>query len=721
MKRKLGPYVQHTYFRAPFSLVQLRDSRYNFARLKVERATRAMPQQLNIPELSDGPHRQRKTASCRALLITQNGRRFYFATIPVEELFLCCFVARRDEDPIAGFQRALNESRADDIARYLSQGTGSIPSNIVLSAQSVAQLKYSARAGSISFTPVTGSFLVLDGQHRLWGYHKCTIKHRVPVAIYSGLTRAEEAKLFVDINTTQRGVPAALLLDIKQIAEIESQKEQLLREYFDRLNKDPRSPLVGKLSATKSLTGRISRVTFNRAVASALSGGVLLDADADFRYRLILNYLNAFDAEVTDKRLLVRSAYFEAMMEVLDEVVRSTIALHGNAKQEALQKVIRPLARLNVAGGAGGRALPTKKAIGVCFAGSATPKRAAVGRHALIVPKERIWQELRAEVLSTIPPESRAPISAVNSLTLWYQRGYFAVQSATKRRFELRTAPTDIGSALLADVEHFLDSSAEHQVSLWQHVNTSAWISPAWMTVTFSYWAFFLCLALTRLLGRTVWFMDRQAVRALVALAPQPAQTPGSGCYVLSCGPITSLSERDLTLTKTPGRLHDELWQQWSGICESKLNRLAAGSSMSLEDRLFSAIVRASRLLGPNWQSGFRNQVNYRPAFAYSAVRRDRVLTSLTYLRSPLTYDCTLLLDRLESRLSAIHGISAITNQPQVVAELLVHYTFLLHAVTDALYFELLDRHPLDRRWAASRSRFLRDNGIYTDGQPWPC
>jgi DNA sulfur modification protein DndB len=305
----------------------------------------------------------KKPASYRALLISQNRQRFYFATIPVEELFPCCFVARRDEDPLSGFQRALNEARADDIAKYLSHGTGSIPSNIVLSAQSLAQLKYSARAGSISFTPAQRSFLVLDGQHRLWGYNKCPIKHRVPVAIYSGLSRAEEAKLFIDINTTQRGVPAALLLDIKQIAEVESNKEQLLREYFDRLNKDPKSPLAGKLSAAKSLTGRISRVTFNRAVTSALSNGVLPDADADLRYRLMLNYLNAFDAEINDKRFLVRSAYFEAIMEILDEVIRSTVAIHGNAKQESLQKVVKPLARLNFATGPGGRALPTKKAI----------------------------------------------------------------------------------------------------------------------------------------------------------------------------------------------------------------------------------------------------------------------------------------------------------------------------------------------------------------------
>lgn len=296
-------------------------------------------------------------------MVLQNGRRFYFATIPVDELFPYCFVSRRSEAPVLGFQRSLNESRADDIARYLSSGTGSIPSNIVLSAQSSAALRYDPKAGSISYVPSPSAFLVLDGQHRLWGYNKCKTRHRVPVAIYSGLNRAQEAKLFIDINTTQRGVPAALLLDIKQLAEIETTKEQILRHLFDRLKSDPRSPLAGKLSSSKSLKGKLSRVTFNRALSIALNTGVLLDAEnEEARYKTILNYLNAFDAELVDKGLMIRSAYFEAIFDVLDEVVRNSLAQHRDAKQESLQKVIHPLAQLNYADETRG-SLPSKKAI----------------------------------------------------------------------------------------------------------------------------------------------------------------------------------------------------------------------------------------------------------------------------------------------------------------------------------------------------------------------
>lgn len=319
--------------------------------------------EITAPAAKAAPlRRTRKPTAYPALLMTQNKHRFYFTTIPVDDLFKYCFVARRDEDPLVGFQRALNESRADDIAAYLAAGNGSIPSNIVLSAQEHAEFGYDRRTKSISFNRAAAAFLVLDGQHRLWGYQKCAIRHRVPVAIYEGLARAEEAKLFIDINTTQRGVPAALLLDIKELAQVETAKEHTLRGLFDRLNKDPKSPLVGRLSSSKSLTNRISRVTFNRALGSVLSAGVALEAGGENRYKLILNFLNAWDAELADKALLLRSAFFEAIFDIFGEVIQNSLSSKRNAKQESIQQILRPVARLDYYG-TGGRALPTRKAI----------------------------------------------------------------------------------------------------------------------------------------------------------------------------------------------------------------------------------------------------------------------------------------------------------------------------------------------------------------------
>lgn len=325
--------------------------------------------------------RAKRATTYPALLMTQNKHRFYFTTIPVDDLFKHCFVARRDEDAVAGFQRALNESRADDIAAYLAAGTGSIPSNVVLSAQDNANFQYNRKTKSISFAREAAAFLVLDGQHRLWGYQKCTVRHRVPVAIYEGLTRSEETKLFIDINTTQRGVPAALLLDIKELADVEDAKEHTLRKIFDRLNTDSKSPLAGRLSASKSLAKRISRVTFNKAVGPILTSGVALDAGAENRYRLIVNFLNAWDAELQDKSLLVRSAFFESMFELFGEIVQNTLTAKRSAKQEAIQITIRPLARLNYFG-TGGRTLLPKKSI-IAIMQSALRKTAPISAEML--------------------------------------------------------------------------------------------------------------------------------------------------------------------------------------------------------------------------------------------------------------------------------------------------------------------------------------------------
>jgi DGQHR domain-containing protein len=300
----------------------------------------------------------KRPPSYPALLLTQNKHRFYFATIPVVDLFPLCFVARRDEEPQHGFQRALSADRADDISRYLSAGNGSIPTNVVLSAQTEADFRYDARLKTISFSRVEKAFLVLDGQHRLWGYEKCPVRHRVPVAIYDGLTRTEEAKLFIDINTNQRGVPAALLLDIKQLANMESTKESLLRSVFDRLQTDSSSAAHGKLSPSRSAPGRISRVTFNRAVGAALNSEVVRSLKEDDIYKLIRNYINAFEAELPEKQTLLKANYFEAMFEMFDEVVRATMSSHSNLKQQSLQQTINPITKLDFSG----RGKLTKKA-----------------------------------------------------------------------------------------------------------------------------------------------------------------------------------------------------------------------------------------------------------------------------------------------------------------------------------------------------------------------
>lgn len=227
-----------------------------------------------------------------ARLVTQGKHRFFTTTLPSDVLRDTCSVNMRIEDPIKGFQRRLDQRRARDIAAYIDGGFGTIPSSIILSAQPDAELRYNSRNQVLSFKRVARAFLILDGQHRVNGFYLAQAKLRVPVVIYNNLSKAEEARLFMDINTTQRPVPNELLLDIKRMAQTESDEESLLRDVYDLFNTQTDSPLFGLMSPSEKRTGKLSRVTFNASLKAIFHS--LGNNDANYVYQVLQAYLHAW-------------------------------------------------------------------------------------------------------------------------------------------------------------------------------------------------------------------------------------------------------------------------------------------------------------------------------------------------------------------------------------------------------------------------------------------
>lgn len=263
-----------------------------------------------------------ETETVSVSLVTQGKTKFYTATMPIKVLAGCATVDTRADDPVAGFQRHLDSRRADEIAAYIDAGN-SIPNAIVLSAQPAANLQYVRVNRSITFKRTPTSFLILDGQHRVFGFSRVKIetKLRVPVVVYDGLTRAEECRLFIDINTKQRPVPNALLLDIKRLAERETDEEGLFRDVFDRFANDTGSPLFGRMSAAESKVGSVSRVTFNSALKAII--GVFEDKSADGVYLPLSAYLTAWKAILSRKDggdQLLNATAFKAVFLLFSDV-----------------------------------------------------------------------------------------------------------------------------------------------------------------------------------------------------------------------------------------------------------------------------------------------------------------------------------------------------------------------------------------------------------------
>ena len=253
-------------------------------------------------------------------LVTQGIHRFYTLTLPSDVLAKICFVTTRKEDPKAGFQRVLDTKRAQEIAAYIDNG-GSIPSSIILSAQKEAELEIVKRGKIIQFYERPKSFLVLDGQHRVYGFSLAKTKLRVPVVIYNDLSRQEESRLFIDINTKQRSVSNDLLLDIKKLAERETDSEQLLREIFDRFNDRTNSPLIGLLSPNERTNGKLTRVTFNEAFKPLID--IFQGKEIDEIYEVTRAYLQAFMGGMNTlgvEQTITKPVVFRAVISLFPQV-----------------------------------------------------------------------------------------------------------------------------------------------------------------------------------------------------------------------------------------------------------------------------------------------------------------------------------------------------------------------------------------------------------------
>jgi DGQHR domain-containing protein len=278
-------------------------------------------------------------------LVTQGKHRFYTLTMPSDVLARTSFATTRHEDPIVGFQRVLDKTRAQQIADYIDSGLGTIPTSIVLSAQPDAKFRVLGKGKTVEFNAVRKAFLIIDGQHRVYGFYLAKTKLRVPVVIYNGLSKTDEARLFIDINTKQRPVSNELLLDIKKLAEYETTSEKLFGEIFDLFADGQTSPLLGLMSPTDRARGKLSRVTFNAAMKPILAtfGGV----ESEQVYGVLSEYMRATLAGLSKLQVsdtITNPTVFRAFVQLFPEAAqRVQDRFAGRFTAANFETVLEPL------------------------------------------------------------------------------------------------------------------------------------------------------------------------------------------------------------------------------------------------------------------------------------------------------------------------------------------------------------------------------------------
>jgi DGQHR domain-containing protein len=205
------------------------------------------------------------------------GRRFFQFTIEPDRLLKLAFVSHRaklDAESIGTYQRMLRRNRLAGIRKFIDGG-GVFPTNIVVNVRSRLRFEVSADRpdgdvvfGTLYLPKTYKSAWIIDGQHRLYGYagSKWSGATQLPVLAFEKLEPADEAKMFVDINSKQVKVTPNLLIQLASElywgSPVPSEAyHALLSKVVAVLGADIASPLRGRMvqegqpqSASKPLT-----------------------------------------------------------------------------------------------------------------------------------------------------------------------------------------------------------------------------------------------------------------------------------------------------------------------------------------------------------------------------------------------------------------------------------------------------------------------------------
>lgn len=152
-----------------------------------------------------------------------------------------------------GYQREPMAERFPGIGRYYAKGDNRHRIPALIASVRVYNSKDKARFNVLFGQGAIGKihqefgrsvFSIVDGQHRMgglfWAWNNLEgFNAEIPVLLYYGMTYAEEANLFDDINTNQRKLPKALIEATKVHTEAGADShEQRLREIALALAED---------------------------------------------------------------------------------------------------------------------------------------------------------------------------------------------------------------------------------------------------------------------------------------------------------------------------------------------------------------------------------------------------------------------------------------------------------------------------------------------------
>jgi DNA sulfur modification protein DndB len=226
---------------------------------------------------------------------------YYFATVESDKIKGITFVpviensksTYLSEDTTDGYQRPGTKSRMNAFRKYLVDHVNSYVPPVLISSRDSWHFEPSDRDQMYGKLILEARAAIIDGQHRIGGYIALFEENNdvrpIDLVVLEGLTRDVEMREFIDVNSTQRGVPKALTEFLED--------EEAARLAW-ALNIDPESPFLGRITrvtmakqnlfALHSVAGEIERL---------FKHGSLTDLDQDQKLDILIKYWEAIREE----------------------------------------------------------------------------------------------------------------------------------------------------------------------------------------------------------------------------------------------------------------------------------------------------------------------------------------------------------------------------------------------------------------------------------------
>lgn len=290
-----------------------------------------------------------------AIEFEQHSRKIYIFHANAKSLWELLKVNERVDDKEEGYQRALSNSRATDVARFI-QNKGILTPSIIISLDGA---KFDSKKNEIQLKNVPNSGWVIDGQHRLRGAYLAAIDKdnpidiQLPVVAFIDLDESEQIIQFVTINKEGKGVPTSLYLDlIKQLptkkTTAEIAKEKVV-EIARAMKKDTDSIFYEKIIFVRSpKKGELSVNNFVRKVSPLLTEnkGILADFTQNEVIKILENYFvslkTVFPEEFSYKSLrFFNTLGFGGVINAFEAVFQLTRTEFGTFTVEDIVKVLK--------------------------------------------------------------------------------------------------------------------------------------------------------------------------------------------------------------------------------------------------------------------------------------------------------------------------------------------------------------------------------------------